>query len=48
MSSKTVFLLDTNVLVEAYKRYYSFDIAPSFWAATKLSAEAGLDRKSVV
>lgn len=26
-----IFLVDTNILVEAYKRYYSFDIVPSFW-----------------
>lgn len=25
------FLLDSNVLVEAHKRYYAFDICPGFW-----------------
>jgi hypothetical protein len=26
-----VFLLDTSVFVEAYRRYYAFDIMPGFW-----------------
>jgi hypothetical protein len=30
---RPVYVLDTNVFIEAYKRYYSFDIAPGFWAA---------------
>jgi len=25
------YILDSNVFIEAYRRYYSFDIAPSFW-----------------
>jgi len=25
------FVLDANVLIEAHRRYYSFDIAPCFW-----------------
>jgi len=25
------YILDTNVLIEAHRRYYSFDIAPAFW-----------------
>lgn len=25
------FVLDTNVLIDAHRRYYSFDIAPCFW-----------------
>lgn len=29
--NKVKFLLDANVFIEAYRRYYSFDIAPSFW-----------------
>ena len=24
-------LLDANVFIEAAKRYYAFDLAPSFW-----------------
>ncbi len=31
MSSDTIFLLDTNVLVEAHRRYYAHDIVPSYW-----------------
>ncbi len=31
MIAKEVFLLDTNVFIEAYKRYYAFDICPGFW-----------------
>ncbi|WP_237206943.1 DUF4411 family protein [Rothia nasimurium] len=26
-----MFLVDTNILVEAYRRYYAFDLVPSFW-----------------
>jgi hypothetical protein len=26
-------LLDTNILVEAHKRYYGFDLCPGFWRA---------------
>lgn len=25
------FVLDTNVLIDAHRRYYAFDIAPCFW-----------------
>lgn len=28
----TRYILDTSVLIEAAKRYYAFDIAPTFWA----------------
>lgn len=38
----STFLVDANILVEAYRRYYSFDIAPSFWNALKLKADQGL------
>ncbi|MGR6836697.1 DUF4411 family protein [Syntrophomonas erecta] len=38
----SIFVLDANVFIEAYKRYYSFDIAPVFWRALKQKAEAGL------
>lgn len=34
-----MFVLDTNIFVEAYKRYYSFDIAPAFWRALRYNAE---------
>jgi len=33
MSAATRYVLDTNVLIKAARRYYAFDIAPSFWAA---------------
>ena len=36
------FLLDANIFIEAYRRYYSFDIAPAFWSALKQNAEADL------
>ena len=26
-----MFLVDSNVLIEAKNRYYAFDIAPGFW-----------------
>jgi hypothetical protein len=28
-----LYCLDTNVYIEAYRRYYAFDIAPGFWDA---------------
>ncbi|GBD90789.1 hypothetical protein BMS3Abin04_01508 [bacterium BMS3Abin04] len=32
MKAETIkYILDTNVFIEAFRRYYSFDIAPSFW-----------------
>jgi hypothetical protein len=31
MSLLPPFLLDSNVFIEAAKRYYAFDIAPTFW-----------------
>lgn len=41
MSSSHKFVIDTNIFIEAYKRYYSFDIAPSFWDALLQHAENG-------
>lgn len=35
------FLLDANVFIEAYQRYYSFNIAPSFQDALRQNAETG-------
>ncbi|HEV2352112.1 MAG TPA: DUF4411 family protein [Terriglobia bacterium] len=29
------FWLDANVLIEAHRKYYSFDLAPAFWAVIK-------------
>lgn len=31
LDSSQNYILDTNVLIEAHRRYYSFDIAPAFW-----------------
>jgi hypothetical protein len=36
--------LDSNVLMEAHRRYYSFDIAPGFWSALVTCAEADVLR----
>ena len=36
------YLLDANVFIEAYKRYYAFDIAPAFWNNLALAAQDGL------
>jgi predicted nuclease of predicted toxin-antitoxin system len=41
VNTKVIFLLDTNVFIEAAKRYYAFDIAPGFWQALLRHAEAG-------
>jgi predicted nucleic acid-binding protein len=35
------YILDANVFIEAYRRYYSFDIAPSFWEFLVREAKAG-------
>jgi hypothetical protein len=36
-----VFVLDTNVFLEASKRYYAFDIAPAFWRRLVALASSG-------
>ncbi|MGW8256063.1 MAG: DUF4411 family protein [Thermoguttaceae bacterium] len=41
MAEQTKFLLDANVLMEAHKRYYSFDLCPGFWKAMILQHQAG-------
>ena len=28
---KSVYLIDTSVLIEGYRNYYAFDLVPSFW-----------------
>jgi len=33
MAKPRKYLLDTNILVEAHKRYYGFDLCPGFWRA---------------
>lgn len=39
MSMSGKYLLDANVFIEAHKRYYAFDIAPSFWQTLNHLAE---------
>jgi len=34
------FLLDANILIEAHKRYYGFDLCPGFWTAMILQHKA--------
>lgn len=31
MTASRTYVLDANVFIEASRRYYAFDIAPSFW-----------------
>ena len=31
MTATKIYVLDTNVFIEAARRYYAFDIAPHFW-----------------
>ena len=28
---QNIFVLDSSIFIEAHKRYYAFDIAPTFW-----------------
>ena len=35
------FLIDTNSLITPYRRYYAFDLAPSFWEKLKEHFESG-------
>lgn len=41
MNGSKCFLLDSNVFIEAAKRYYAFDIVPAFWEKLKNQAQAG-------
>ena len=41
MSISPVYLLDTNVFIEAARRYYAFDIVPAFWQALIRLADEG-------
>ena len=36
-----MYLLDTNVFIEAKNRYYAFDLAPGFWEWLEADAAAG-------
>lgn len=40
-SSKPVFVLDTNILVEAHRRYYAMDLCPGFWKSMLHFTESG-------
>ena len=31
MTPQKNYLLDSNILIEAHKRYYPFDVVPGFW-----------------
>ncbi len=42
MSVTPTYLVDTSCLTQAYRQYYSFDIAPSFWEFIRKSFESGL------
>ncbi|WP_434181414.1 DUF4411 family protein (plasmid) [Clavibacter michiganensis] len=37
-----MYLLDTNVFIEAKNRYYAFDLAPGFWEWLEADAAAGV------
>ncbi len=41
MTPAVRFLLDANVLIEAHRRYYAFDICPGFWDALVLHNTGG-------
>lgn len=36
-----MYLLDANIFIEASRRYYSFDLAPSFWSWVEDQFRAG-------
>jgi predicted nucleic acid-binding protein len=41
VTSDPVYLLDTNVFIEAARRYYAFDLAPRFWESLLQHSENG-------
>lgn len=41
MTESIRFVLDSNVLIDAHRRYYAFDIAPCFWRVLIEYAEKG-------
>ena len=41
MSNSLIFLLDANVLINAARHYYAFDIAPVFWDKLLIHADDG-------
>jgi hypothetical protein len=40
------YLLDTNIILTAYRRYYAFDLVPSFW--NRLSASASKNEWALI
>lgn len=40
-SSKRLFVLDTNIFVEAHRRYYAMDLCPGFWSCIRHFTESG-------
>lgn len=41
MGSDLQYILDANVFIEAYKRYYAFDLCPGFWQSIEHYAAQG-------
>lgn len=41
MASKPIFLLDTNVFIDPYKKYYAPDLVPKFWPYIENSIKNG-------
>lgn len=35
------YVIDANILIEAYRRYYAFDLAPKFWTEIVTHVSAG-------
>ena len=42
MSAKLKYILDTSCLTQAYRTYYSFEIAPSFWEFLETKFDEGI------
>src|SRR5690554_3786257 len=42
MSDRPVYLLDSNIFIQAHRRYYPFDVMPSFWNAINRLANDGM------
>jgi hypothetical protein len=39
--SEDTFVLDTNVFIQAYRRYYALDLCPGFWESLEHYCQAG-------
>jgi hypothetical protein len=42
VGNKGQYILDANVFLEAYKRYYAFDLCPGFWQSIKHHGAEGI------